>query len=749
MIAYPVAFLPSRSGQVTRTDALSWPALAELVTRHEVGEKDGPAWMPAIIEPGPRKAERVRACTAVCLDVEASAEVGPEGKRITGPMPPALSDLAAEVALFGWRAALATSHSHGGELGPRYRVVLPVDRPMQPDEVRAVALQAAALLGLAGCVDAACAEPARLFYLPRHPAERAHLAERVVIEGAPLPVDALLTAARALHAPAPRRSPHSGSVIEAFNAQADLAGLLERHGYKPRGGGRYLWAGSTSGQPGVMLLPERGRVFSAHAQDPLHAEGRAHDAFSAWAALEHGGDTARAVREAARLLRMDRQREAPSVPAHFQDEAEGSTAEPAAPWKVVPLDDLDNAELPPQESAFGNYLPRGTLAVMAAHGGTLKSTVAAMIGVAVAVGVPLFGIPTQASPVVIFSAEDDGKVMRRRLQKILRCMGLPASALAGRLLVLDATSAGELAAVMATQGDHGQRGPIGMGLTTAGAALRDLLASMDRPVLIVDNASDTFPGNEIARRDVRQFVQLLVQMVRPRDGAVLLIAHVDKASARGLSTETYSGSTAWHNSARSRIALKREADGALLMTHEKAQFSAPHEPLRLTVVDGIPTLEEAPGGIVGHIARRADTAAVLRLIEEFTARGEFVSTKTTSRTHAGKLLRPSPGFPARLPDPELFELLREAERRQLLERVSYPGPDRHPRERWGLTPAGREAAGLPPAVTAVTAATTEVPAPGAVPAEPAATAATSPPGGVGGTAAADESPHSPQAEVLA
>ena len=61
---------------------------------------------------------------------------------------------------------------------------------------------------------------------------------------------------------------------------------------------------------------------------------------------------------------------------------------------------------------------------------------------------------------------------------------------------------------------------------------------------------------------------------------------------------------------------------------------------------------------------------------------------------ARKLLRREPGFPPRLPDAELFDLLRQAERCGQLARVEFKGTDRKPRQRWEVTPEGRATAGL-------------------------------------------------------
>lgn len=416
-------------------------------------------------------------------------------------------------------------------------------------------------------------------------------------------------------------------------------------------------------------------------------------------------------------------------------------AGPAAlpdPWRVVPLDDLDSAELPQQQWAWHGYIPAGEVTMLGAHGGTGKSTIALMLAAAVPRGAPLFGVATTPAPVVFFSAEDGADTVRRRLRHVLRAAGLSAADLAGMVTVLDAThGAPELGSPMTDAAGRQTFGP-----TPTGERLREFLADKPGALLIVDNASDTMGGNENARPEVRAFVRLLASMVRDTGGAVLLLAHVDKGTSRGerSGSEGYSGSTAWHNSARSRLYLSRDKDGTLLLEHQKNNLGPLRDPLRLIwPPDGLPTLDQPLSGTVQRIASDNDTRALLRLVHEFTGRGEFVTTATTSRTHAGALMRGEASFPRRLNNGQVFDLLRNAERRGWLQKVEYRGSDRKPRERWQVTLAGAQVAEIADfAATAATAATSDDPAataPGAAsPAEPAATAATSPPGGMGGTA---------------
>ncbi len=164
-------------------------------------------------------------------------------------------------------------------------------------------------MGIGDCIDAKCLEPARLFYFPRCPEERLDMFQHGTGDGEPLPVDALLEEFHRIERAAkstPIRAGQSGSVIAAFNAAYDVSLILEQHGYVRKGRKRWLWPKSTSGLPGVRILPDSlpERIYSSHQGDPL-ADGHAHDAFDCWRILQHDGEMTRAVREAARLLRRE------------------------------------------------------------------------------------------------------------------------------------------------------------------------------------------------------------------------------------------------------------------------------------------------------------------------------------------------------------------------------------------------------------------------------------------------------------
>ncbi len=105
--------------------------------------------------------------------------------------------------------------------------------------------------------------------------------------------------------PKSRKSPtqvtgNRPSVIDEFNRSHDVEELLRTHGYIKRGN-KWLYPQSSTGLPGITITD--GKLYSHHGADPL-ANGHQNDAFEVFCLLEHGGDQAKAVKDAARMLGM-------------------------------------------------------------------------------------------------------------------------------------------------------------------------------------------------------------------------------------------------------------------------------------------------------------------------------------------------------------------------------------------------------------------------------------------------------------
>lgn len=366
---------------------------------------------------------------------------------------------------------------------------------------------------------------------------------------------------------------------------------------------------------------------------------------------------------------------------------EDSGTESAPPFKALEVTARELARPEAHGAVWGVYIPEGLVTVLSGHGGVGKSLLAMQLLVCIGTGRPLFGIGTRRSRIAFFSAEDGADLLQQRLLWVCRVLGIDPAELDGWVHLLDAAD-GEPVLFHDVQ-VAGQR----IGTTTGSyAELGRYLERHDVQVLIVDNMSDAFDGNEIERAKVRAFMRSLPQLRSGRRMTVLLLAHVDKGTARGerSGSEAYSGSTAVHNSARSRIYLARERDGQLRLEHQKNNLGPMAPPLLLSWPDGqLPQLDQP---VNGHVQALVDSAVIrqlLRLIGEFTGRGEFISTSVHSQDAASKLLAGEPGYPRDRKPAEVQALLRSAERDGLLQRHQYRNRERKERERWELTDKGR------------------------------------------------------------
>ena len=373
--------------------------------------------------------------------------------------------------------------------------------------------------------------------------------------------------------------------------------------------------------------------------------------------------------------------------------------EPPAPLlKPVSVRDVLTNPAAPPAFVWHGYLPRGVVSLLGAHGGTGKSTIALMLSVCTALGRPLFGMNTELCKVLFVSLEDGAGVVRHRLAGICRAWGIDPQQLDGRLLVVDGTENPELFAAEAR--GAGESTPTHHSLTA-------LAQAHQIGLLVVDNASDAFGGDEINRRQVRAFMRSLAQVARSTNCAALLLAQVDKNTSRARKAEGgegYSGSTAWHNSARSRLFMSRADDGLLTLEHQKSNLAKLQEPIALMWADGaLPVLAtDSPdaGGFADRTRGRIDdaaAAALLKIIAEFASRDQFCSPVATARNNVFATLRSEPAFQAlKLNSDATRRILNQCQRAGWIAAEDYRSHDRKTRQKWTVTAEGRSFAGIAP-----------------------------------------------------
>lgn len=353
---------------------------------------------------------------------------------------------------------------------------------------------------------------------------------------------------------------------------------------------------------------------------------------------------------------------------------------------LQPLDwaTLQHTEPEPTHWRVEGWLPERTVTLLAANGGVGKSNLSLQMGVSMATGCDFIGVPTKPSRVLVISGEDEGRTVHFRVANICQDLAIPLSSLADRMMVYDMT---QTDCVLWRDGSPTERMQW----------LADTVVRHRAEVVIIDNASDVFADNENDRTAVRGFMRCLNTIAHGTGAAMLLLAHVDKASVRagaGLdSNSTFSGSTAWNNSARSRWAMVRE-DNAVVIRHEKCNLGPLQEEIRLEFDPHAKVFKRfgtVPGNqAAAKLVRNAQRAAILKLIGRHAAQGVNLSMKANApSTNVYNVLADDPEFPVRLDRKTFFGLLRDLENEGLVGQEQYRKANRTTGQRVVLTEQGQ------------------------------------------------------------
>lgn len=366
-----------------------------------------------------------------------------------------------------------------------------------------------------------------------------------------------------------------------------------------------------------------------------------------------------------------------------QAEAEATGQKQAAsPLKVVDLANFTTIRAKPTEYLITPFVPRRFVTLLGGHGEIGKSMLGLTLGAHIAAGRDWGDLHVCQGKVLYLSMEDAEDVAIYRLQQIADAYCLDPAALIANLTIIDASDAGPLAQEVNIGGIRT--------LLTTGIAeeVGKLVPNYD--LIIIDNASDAFDGDENSRRQVRTFIKSLARWVKGHQGAVMLLVHIDKQAAKnGAQGNTYSGSTAWHNSARSRLALTKNAKtDAIELAHEKLNVG---RKLAEPVV-----LEWSETGVLLPISAHARQSAraladaahdqdVYHALRAALAAGRTVPTATTGPTTAWHVLQPFPELPDALKErsgkSRLDAALIRLSRQGLIRQEQYR-KDSKTRERW-------------------------------------------------------------------
>lgn len=290
---------------------------------------------------------------------------------------------------------------------------------------------------------------------------------------------------------------------------------------------------------------------------------------------------------------------------------------------LSPLDLSKGAELPPVSWAIRPLIPRSVVTLGSGHGGVGKSMLAATLAAHVGCGREWAGLDTEAGRVLYLSAEDSLDIVRFRLSRIADAYDLPTEMIERNVSLAYAEPGKPRALAME------KRGSLAM------TALFDQLAEMvtGMTLVILDNASHLYLANENDRAQVTTFLQRLDGLASKTGAAILLLAHIDKSAARGGSNgQSFSGSTAWHNSSRSRIAItESKTPDFVEVAHEKANLSKRAETIMLKRgTHGV--LEVLGADSPGR--DNSDREAIIELMQEAARSGVNVPARLAPGNHS-------------------------------------------------------------------------------------------------------------------
>ncbi|MCE5360084.1 MAG: hypothetical protein JJ714_03645 [Acidithiobacillus sp.] len=245
--------------------------------------------------------DTLQAVTAILLDFDSKSTISP-------PFDEAVTDC----AQLDFAAFLHTSYSHE-PARPAYRIILPLAGNLEPRlNPPATRIVMRLLPDIGSFNDPASVGIGRLFFLPCTHPDRATLYRHWASPEKPL-LDAQELSAMAQKLvdaeqereqrrlaekkPLPLLARNSeASLIAAFNAKVSFQQLFAAAGYREVRPGRWLSPHSKSGQAGITLNRETNRVYCGHESDGLFSPGHAHDPFSVFCVLWHGGDIRAALR---------------------------------------------------------------------------------------------------------------------------------------------------------------------------------------------------------------------------------------------------------------------------------------------------------------------------------------------------------------------------------------------------------------------------------------------------------------------
>ncbi|HEX4268888.1 MAG TPA: AAA family ATPase [Steroidobacteraceae bacterium] len=286
--------------------------------------------------------------------------------------------------------------------------------------------------------------------------------------------------------------------------------------------------------------------------------------------------------------------------------------EPASAW-------ADRAPPAPRDWVIDGLVPAGRVTSLLGNGGIGKTLFAAQIAVHVAIGRPLFGQSVSGGSVLGLFCEDEQEELERRARAACAGEQIELESL-DRLYMLSRDGMDNLLCTFEREQIQ---------VTQFYRELDATIGRLKPRLTILDTAADLFGGDFMSTPQVRQFLKVALGGLCVRHHtAILLLAH---PSAAGMSSGDGGGfSTAWNNSVRSRLYLRRpktedadEAKDRRVLEVRKSNYAADGTTVALRYESGyfVPDPNPLEEGAKPTRAPRTDTRLAVAAINHLRTAG--------------------------------------------------------------------------------------------------------------------------------
>ena len=291
-------------------------------------------------------------------------------------------------------------------------------------------------------------------------------------------------------------------------------------------------------------------------------------------------------------------------------------------------------DLPVQSWTVKDWLAVGYASSLYGRGGTGKSFIAQILSTCVATQMLWFGMEVAKSPVLAVSCEDNETDHLWRQAQINRALGVSFRDIGN---VTQWCRLGEMNALMAfTNAGIPEIQPLFWSIQECA---RDIKAGL----ITIDNAGQTFAGNENDRYQVTAFLNALHGMAQSVNASVLFVGHPPANETN----KPYSGSTAWHSNVRAMWVFNRDGEDEdryslqrFKSNHDRAvaEIKLVVDPVTKVVRPDDPAFETASSRADREQRQGRVRQHILDSLSALNARGDFSSHAPRAANYLPKVM---------------------------------------------------------------------------------------------------------------